>query len=247
MKTGHVSPQYHVVFDDDFSTVPYLDSSEEPPNWCQLVSDSSEHVTDEQYNVATTWYSGQDADLPTVSNLGSTDGEMREEDATTSSNAPHSDSESSRPTTSQPFVDLSSLGLRRSTRKRSLPNRLTYGLLVMAAGFLTVTAYAPTKMYHGFYSGYDDYLDTSFDGTNNSMSIMGQMYLSGKINNEIYTLKEMMKQPDRKEFEKAMHKEVQAMFENKIWEKVSRKSMDSYYYSLQKIGSNPKRKQIMMI
>ena len=76
---------------------------------------------------------------------------------------------------------------------------------------------------------------------------MGQMYLSGKINNEIYTLREMMKQPDRKEFEKAMHAEVQAMFENEIWEKVSRKSMDSYYHSLQKIGSNTKRKQIMMI
>ena len=25
LKTGHVSPQYHVVFDDDFSTVSYLD------------------------------------------------------------------------------------------------------------------------------------------------------------------------------------------------------------------------------
>ena len=112
----------------------------------------------------------------------------------------------------------------------------------MAAGFLTVTAYAPTKMYHGFYSGYDDYLDTSFDGTNNSMSIMGQMYLSVKIDNEIYTLKEMMKQPDRKEFEKAMHAEVQAMFENEIWEKVSRKSMDSYYHLLRKNWFESKKK-----
>ena len=25
LQTGHVSPQYHLVFDDDFSTVPYLD------------------------------------------------------------------------------------------------------------------------------------------------------------------------------------------------------------------------------
>ena len=33
LQTGHISPQYHLVFDDDFSTVPYLDSSEEPPNW----------------------------------------------------------------------------------------------------------------------------------------------------------------------------------------------------------------------
>ena len=35
--TGHVSPQYHVVFDDEFTTVPSLASDEEPPLfWTQL-------------------------------------------------------------------------------------------------------------------------------------------------------------------------------------------------------------------
>eukprot|EP00957_Ditylum_brightwellii_P175236 13340828-Ditylum_brightwellii.AAC.1 len=33
LQTGHVSLQYHVDFDDEFSTVPYLQSSEPPPNW----------------------------------------------------------------------------------------------------------------------------------------------------------------------------------------------------------------------
>ena len=36
-KTGHVSPQYHLVFDDDFTTIPYLNSntenSEVPSHW----------------------------------------------------------------------------------------------------------------------------------------------------------------------------------------------------------------------
>eukprot|EP00957_Ditylum_brightwellii_P144229 10989028-Ditylum_brightwellii.AAC.1 len=33
LQTGHVSPQYHIVFDNEFTTVPYLDSDETPPNW----------------------------------------------------------------------------------------------------------------------------------------------------------------------------------------------------------------------
>ena len=61
LQTGHMSPQYHLVFDDDFTTVEYIESGNEPPNWCKLVQDSSERVTDEQYNIARTWYTGEDA------------------------------------------------------------------------------------------------------------------------------------------------------------------------------------------
>ena len=31
LKTGHVSPQYYIVFDDEFSTVAYIPSDEESP------------------------------------------------------------------------------------------------------------------------------------------------------------------------------------------------------------------------
>ena len=31
--TGLVSPQYHVVFDDDFTTAPHLRKGTVPPNW----------------------------------------------------------------------------------------------------------------------------------------------------------------------------------------------------------------------
>ena len=43
--TGLVSPQYHVVFDDDFSTVAYLDSSDPPPNWPEIVRQHREVST----------------------------------------------------------------------------------------------------------------------------------------------------------------------------------------------------------
>ena len=53
-RTGHVSPQYHVVFDDLFTTVAYMKKSEVPPNWTELVH-KSERVTDEDYDLAKTW------------------------------------------------------------------------------------------------------------------------------------------------------------------------------------------------
>ena len=41
-RTGHVSLQFHVVYDDDFTTASYLRSGEVPPHWAQLVQVSSE-------------------------------------------------------------------------------------------------------------------------------------------------------------------------------------------------------------
>ena len=43
-RTGHVSPQFHVIFDDKFSTVPFLIKGEVPPNWEKLVRESSQQV-----------------------------------------------------------------------------------------------------------------------------------------------------------------------------------------------------------
>jgi hypothetical protein len=53
--TGHVSPQFHVVFDDLNSTVPYMEKSEVPPNWANLLENSREKVTEEDYNLAKMW------------------------------------------------------------------------------------------------------------------------------------------------------------------------------------------------
>ena len=55
LTTGLVSPQFYVVFDDTFSTVPYMDKKQVPPNWTSLVKASRERVTEAQYNLAETW------------------------------------------------------------------------------------------------------------------------------------------------------------------------------------------------
>ena len=44
-KAGLVSPQFHVVYDDQLTTVPNMQNLTVPPNWAQLVKNSSELVT----------------------------------------------------------------------------------------------------------------------------------------------------------------------------------------------------------
>ena len=54
IKTDLVSPQFHVVFYDELTTVPYLFSSKSvPPNWISLDEHSTERVNDEEEKLAT--------------------------------------------------------------------------------------------------------------------------------------------------------------------------------------------------
>ena len=55
--TGRVSPQYHVVFDDGFTTVPYMESGTLPPNWEDIVEHSYETATAEDIELADSWLS----------------------------------------------------------------------------------------------------------------------------------------------------------------------------------------------
>ena len=59
-KIGLVSSRYHVVYDDQFSTVHQMRHLTVPPNWAQLVQNFSELVTTEQYDLTKTWFKGQD-------------------------------------------------------------------------------------------------------------------------------------------------------------------------------------------
>jgi hypothetical protein len=55
-RTGHVSPQFHVIYDDDFTTVKYLRTGTVPPHWSDLVRDSSE-IQVHADTQASTWQS----------------------------------------------------------------------------------------------------------------------------------------------------------------------------------------------
>ncbi len=54
-RTGRVSSQYHVVFDDTFSTVPFMDNGTVPPHWADLHKHSTERATDEEFNLSEEW------------------------------------------------------------------------------------------------------------------------------------------------------------------------------------------------
>ena len=55
-RTGHVSPQSHVVYDDDFTTVPYLRTAAVPLHWAELVKASS-HLEVHTERQVGTWQS----------------------------------------------------------------------------------------------------------------------------------------------------------------------------------------------
>ena len=54
-RTLHVSPQFHVVYDDDFTTVPSMRSGDIPDNWTDLVAASNKILQDSTDDVAFQW------------------------------------------------------------------------------------------------------------------------------------------------------------------------------------------------
>ena len=68
------------------------------------------------------------------------------------------------------------------------------------------------KSFQAKVTEYNDFLQNNFDGTTNYTSPMAQIYLSSKSNNEVFTLKEILQEPDKEHFIAAMEEEVASMF-----------------------------------
>eukprot|EP00957_Ditylum_brightwellii_P007745 586003-Ditylum_brightwellii.AAC.1 len=224
LQTCHARPQYHVVFDNEFSTVPYFQSSEQPPNWVELVQNHTELATEESFTIASSWYEGQSAHRTDQADL----------------------SEDMMKSPKQEFINLETADLKRSPRLRDLASKSRVGFLVTALGSLSSVPAHILQCFHANKVRYQEFLDTSFDGTYNNLSIIGHI-LSAEVNNENYTLKEMLQQPDREDFELVMYKEVKHMFDKKVWEKVPRAEMMAYYNTIRRAGINVKKKQLMLI
>jgi len=62
--TGHILTQYHVVFDNNFSTVPALWDGSSPAHWKELPRDNSEKVTNESYDLAKIWIENSEDKTP---------------------------------------------------------------------------------------------------------------------------------------------------------------------------------------
>ena len=164
---------------------------------------------------------------------------------------PKSAGEKQQSSRSSPFVQLESLGLRRSPRIAALPLRSASNYIAIAMSAITTVGslavdYTKNQM-QSTVTDYHDYLQRNIDGTPNQIGPLAQAYLSSTNNNETYTLKQMLQQPDRDQFVEAMKKEVASMFAAGIWRRVPKQEMFDHLKQQREQGVNAKRPQIMMI
>ena len=55
-ETVHISPQFHAVFDDEFSKVPFMRYGTIPPNWKDLVQRISKSGASDNIELKDTWF-----------------------------------------------------------------------------------------------------------------------------------------------------------------------------------------------
>ena len=141
------------------------------------------------------------------------------------------------------------------TRTRELTPRKAYGLIIFAvSAFINLASsfihHTSTQVSHCYQSRpieYEDFLDRNLNGTSNTTHPFAQVYITPKANNETYTINDMLKEPDKAEFLKAMTSEVASLFSEKIWALVPREEMTQHYVNQRKTGKTIDRQQIMMI
>ena len=90
---------------------------------------------------------------------------------------------------------------------------MKYGLLatvmLTAANACSTAVTAAAHYYQARVVAYEDFLDRNFDGTPNNINPLAHIYASTLSNDEIYTLKEMLAEPDKDQFMDAMFEEVE--------------------------------------
>ena len=262
LRTGLVSPQSHLIFDDEFSTVKYLSSTDPPPNWLHLIKHNCEKATSDQEELSQRWlypHLDKTDDTSRRSDPGESQPSLPPASATninpvsshniTATSSPPSstidtpthESAGEEDTTDSPFVQLETLGLRRSERIKALPKRTKpYGLLVLAMSAIataTTSAHDLTaKCFQSRIIHYNDFCQRNIDGTTNVMSPLAQAYISSQSNNEVYSLSQMLLQPDKAQFIEAMRVEVASMFAEKIWRRVPEKEMLDHFHQLKREG-----------
>ncbi len=234
-RTLHVSPQFHTVFDDEFTTVPFMRNEEEPPHWAKLVRESSELATDQEYKLAKEWTSQgnimSDEGAPILENEGAEINQSAQND--NDSPSPVSEGEANAESDKQmpKLTSLDETTLRRSKRiadKRSssnLPTRMI-GLFSMiclvSTALITSHVSHPNSIFNRTFNQWEK-VNQHFDGTLNDFHPLA--FVSNSTDNETYTVKQMLQQEDAPSFIEAMKKEVEDHERREHWELVPRSTM----------------------
>ena len=237
--TGHVSPQYHLIFDNDFTTVPFLRAGTEPSNWQELAKNCTERVTDESYELAKTWLSNpvlnseganiappqadaEEESSPSPMENTSKRGRVSNEDDT------DNPSISKKKNNMPKMINLETAGLRRSSRSPKPVNKLslfTKFCLISIGAFNIHRAQNPSCFTSRIMNQIER-VNLSFDGSSNYSHPFA--FASTLSDNESYTMKEMLLQPDVKDFVVAMTDEIKAHEDNEHWEVVHRSKVGSH-------------------
>ena len=243
--TGLVSPQYHLVFDDDFTTVPFLRLGTEPSNWQELCATCTEKVTEESYDLAKSWLAKPDLTSegvrvsPLQDEVEAPSTPPQQENNQSSPPSPMEDTskrgrkvsfseDTQFPSTSKEknhmpkMIDLNTAGLRRSSRTPKPVNKLslfTKFCLITVAAFNIHRASNPASFTSRIMNQMER-TNLSFDGTSNGFHPLA--FAAALSDNESYTMKEMLLQHDAKDFMIAMMEEVKAHEDNDHWEVVPR-------------------------
>ena len=229
-RTLHVSPQFHVVFDDNFSTVPYLSSNDIPPNWTELV-DKSEKTTQHDYDLAKLW--AHSLDNPTQYLLDQ-EGDLlaiveqeQEKKGTFADQPTYSEGETTRELLLEPTLpDINQMTSRRTKRvstptlkARESSDKSVQRLFGLSTIFTSDVSFDPNKALYSFVSHLQN-INKLFDDTINQ----SHFYIFSVVaeTNDVYTLSQMLKIGDIKDFVLAMIKEIEDHESRGHWELVKR-------------------------
>jgi len=229
----HVSPQYHVAFDDHFQTVPYLATKDIPPVWRELVT-KAESSSVEDYDLAQHWVEAQanneildqegeqllsdERIQPTKVSFDDSDNVVK---------SPEGDKNVElllQPT----LPDINELSRRKSTRIRRptekamrSDDKAMKGMFGLAT-IKEVLNITKISKIHAFVTHLEN-VKTLFDDTVNKVHFYA--FNAVASTNDVYTLKQMLRHKDVKEFVNAMIKEVQDHEERDHWILFERKKM----------------------
>ena len=258
-KTGLVSPQFHIVFDDYFTTVPHLRKGTVPPNWKKLVQGSKEKSTDEFFDVTKTWFqptSDESADevfLP-VSNEGdianeggvANEGDIANEGDAVPSQSQVSEGEEDENDLLMPkMMNLETAGHRRSPRIATQEKKnynfstttakfCAFGVLIASSLTKPAVAFSQAQASANAALHQCNMINANFDG---SINAIHHMALSVGRNNESYTFREMLKQDDAADFIKAMVKETRDHESRDHWDIIKRSQVPHGTKTIQAIWS----------
>ena len=246
LDTGHVSPQFHVIYDDDFSTVDDLAAGSEPEKWKFLYKTQFEVEKARNCENIHKWHHisykneeitppklGTIQKSPSLSNNSShppnnmiskgSEGDSSTISTNNTSNGNNKSKTSSKPSS---LFHSDDSGSRRSTRIREKKELFQQKLCSLfnynPSSIPSLLSYSPYSLAAKILL-HEEIVNLNGDFTFNNLNPISLNTIFN--DNETYHYHEMLRQPDASEFIKAMLKEVSDHTTRNHWEIVCRSSI----------------------